>query len=85
MWLNVRIYVGLNPQEGLDLSRLRERVFKLLGPAIPDASGWGLLRPGIISPYLLNRIPRELRIGELAKDSHREHIPNIKLCSTNLK
>ena len=65
MWLNVRMYVGLAPQEDLDLSRLRERIFKLLGPAIPDASGWGLLRPGILSPYLLNRIPRELRIGEL--------------------
>jgi len=61
LWLNLRIYTGLKPQNSLDLPRLKDRVFKLLGPAIPDASGWGLLRPGILSSYIVNRIPREWR------------------------
>ena len=65
MQLNLRMYVGLEPKSDLDLAGLRDRILKLLGPAIPDASSWGLLRPGILSSYIIHRIPREWRTRAL--------------------
>lgn len=65
MWLNLRIYTCLKPQNTPDPPGLKDRIFKLLGPAIPDALGWGLLRPGILFSYIVNRIPREWRTRAL--------------------
>lgn len=54
---NVRMYVSKRPVIDYDdLSKLAERLEKLLGPAIPDMLVWGLERPGLLTSEVLRRV-----------------------------
>jgi len=52
--MKLRIYYNINPNFSLnDPSELIERLYDYLGPSIVDYSGWGLLRPGLLTKRLV--------------------------------
>lgn len=57
--LNMRIYADVKPQiSPLNPVEIADKIFNLLGPAIPDFSGWGLLRPGLLNLRLISEACR---------------------------
>ncbi|MGB9760436.1 MAG: protein NO VEIN domain-containing protein [Thermoproteota archaeon] len=39
-----------------DASEIVEKIFNYLGPALVDSTGWGLLRPGLLTRQLVNNV-----------------------------
>jgi hypothetical protein len=61
--LNIKMYVNVKPNVKYDnLLDLAMRIERLLGPAIPDESAWGLDRPGLVGPEAINRAHNIWRI-----------------------
>jgi hypothetical protein len=66
---NVRIYeVGKPAIEHSSLVDIASRIGRLLGPALPDGQAWGLERPGILGPVLVNTAYRSWRIPKPSFD-----------------
>jgi hypothetical protein len=61
--LNVKMYSGIKPGISYsDLYELAARLERLLGPAIPDGSAWGLERPGLVGLKVVEAVYRTWRV-----------------------
>ena len=57
--MKLRAYVNIKPDPSLgDPPNLAERLYWFLGPAVPDRSGWSLMRPGLLTTKLVNEVCR---------------------------
>lgn len=54
--LMLRIYTNVKPAALNDPDDITKRIYDYIGPAIVDRSGWGLLRPGILTGRLVNDV-----------------------------
>lgn len=58
--LNIRMYVDVKPQaSSMNPAEIVDKLCKLLGPAVSDFSGWGLLRPGLLNLRLVSEACRK--------------------------
>jgi len=56
------MYIGIKPNiDERDIKAVSERLYELLGPAIADRSGWGLLRPGLLNRDLVKDVCKNWR------------------------
>lgn len=57
--MRLRIYVRIKPDlSKYDIKSICKRLYELLGPAVVDKSGWGLLRPGLLNLDLVISVCR---------------------------
>ncbi|MEM4474194.1 MAG: hypothetical protein QXY75_04360 [Candidatus Bathyarchaeia archaeon] len=57
--MRLRIYTNLTPEKPIDdPADLSEKIFNYLGPSVIDFTGWGLLRPGLLSKHLITEVCR---------------------------
>jgi len=55
--MKLRAYVNIKPHETLgNPADIADRLYDYIGPAVPDRSGWGLLRPGILTRRLVTEV-----------------------------
>jgi hypothetical protein len=55
--MKLRVYTNLIPNEPInDALELVEKIFNYFGPAVVDFSGWGLLRPGLLTKQLVSNV-----------------------------
>jgi len=76
--MKLRIYTGLMPEKPVeDPAELAERIFNYLGPSVVDSTGWGLLRPGLLTKQLVIDVCRIWK-AERRKDILVHDRPQIR-------
>ena len=53
--MRVKLYIDVLPHKR-ELNHVADVILNYLGPAVPDRSGWGLMRPGLLTPTLVRGV-----------------------------